>query len=147
MKCTSLKDLNRVKSSFHLEVYKFREPVEIRIFQGNLFPQGWCNFTAKEMVKKITKSRNVLHISEKRTYNWYSAPHPPKTEPQGISLSTSTTSFFVSAPGANTPPVLFGPSRTVYHLTYSRYASILVKKKKKELKLFSNLLPYADSAS
>ena len=93
MKCTSLKDLNRVKSSFHLEVYKFREPVEIRIFQGNLFPQGWCNFTAKEMVKKITKSRNVLHISEKHTYNWYSAPHPPKTEPQGISLSTSTTSF------------------------------------------------------
>ena len=69
MKCTSLKDLNRVKSSFHLEVYKFRGPVEIRIFQGNLFPQGWCNFTAKEMVKKITKSRNVLHISEKRTYN------------------------------------------------------------------------------
>lgn len=54
--------------------------------------------------------------------------------------------FFISVPGANTPPVLFGPSRTVYHLTYSRYASTLIKKKK-ELKLFSNLLPYADSAS
>ena len=38
--------------------------------------------------------------------------------------------FFISVPGANTPPDLFGPSRTVYHLTYSRYASTLIKKKR-----------------
>lgn len=90
MKCTSLKGLKRVKSSFHLEVYKFREPVEVRISQGNLLPQGWYKFTAKEMAKKISKSRNALHISGKHTYKRYSTPHQPKSDLKGISLYTTS---------------------------------------------------------
>ena len=117
-----------------MEVYKFREPVEVRISQGNLLPQGWYKFTAKEMAKKISKSRNALHISEKHTYNRYSTPHQPKSDLKGISLFTTSLCLKVFQEQILHPFSFvhgFISIRTVYHLIYNGYARMLTKENKK----------------
>lgn len=81
--------------------------------------------------RKLLRAEMLTYISE-NDIQLILCPHQPKTEPQGISLFTTS---FVSVPGANTPPVPRSYSistRTVYHPnTYSRYARILIKKKKR----------------